>query len=193
MFAAGKNQSLNLGTWNLSFSAVSIWGPIFLIFWSLKYDHSRKSAIFACTKPNCPKKDENIYENDRRKEKTVSKTLWKWRNCAPSEALWGGGLLHWNVVKVVDPAMITILHRYKWKINTVIISMQICIHKILSTTKVPLTNFDLQSEREQSPRNLKLSSLRNWSWFLFNLHILKQKKNLQFPRIKLFLIVFLYF
>ena len=83
MFAAGKNQSLNLGNWNLSFSAVSIWGPIFQIFWSLKYDHSHKSAIFACSKPNCPKKDENIYENDRKHQKNGFKnTLKKTKLCS---------------------------------------------------------------------------------------------------------------
>ena len=77
MFSAGKNQSLNLETWNLAFSAVSISGQILLIFWSLKYDHSHKWAIFACTKPNCPKKDENIYENYRKHKRNGFKNTLK--------------------------------------------------------------------------------------------------------------------
>ena len=62
MFSAGKNKSLNLGTYNLACSVVSFLGLILLIFWSPKNDHSHKSAIFAYTKPNCPEKDENMYE-----------------------------------------------------------------------------------------------------------------------------------
>ena len=69
MCSAEKKQSLKLGTLNLPFSVVSNLSSILLVFWSLKYDYSHKWAIFAYTKPNWPKKDENMYKNYRKYKK----------------------------------------------------------------------------------------------------------------------------
>ena len=69
MCSAQKKQSLNLGKSNLPFSVVSNLSSILLVFWSLKYDYSHKWAIFAYTKPNWPKKDENMYKNYRKYKK----------------------------------------------------------------------------------------------------------------------------
>ena len=69
MCSAEKKQSLKLGKSNLPFSVVSNLSSILLVFWSLKYDYSHKWAIFAYTKPNWPKKDENMYKNYRKYKK----------------------------------------------------------------------------------------------------------------------------
>ena len=69
MCSAEKKQRLELRTWNVPFSVVLNLSPILLVFWSLKYDHSRKCAIFAFTKPNWPKKDENMYKDYRKYKK----------------------------------------------------------------------------------------------------------------------------
>ena len=69
MCLAEKKQSWELGTLIVPLSLVLNLSPILLVFWSLKYDHSRKFAIFAFTKPNWPKKDENMYKDYRKYNK----------------------------------------------------------------------------------------------------------------------------
>ena len=69
MCSAEKKQSLELVTWNIPFSVVSNLSPIWLVFWSLKYDFSHKCAIFSYTQPIWPKKDENMYKDYRKYKK----------------------------------------------------------------------------------------------------------------------------